>query len=103
MEKRNSPVRGRNNMYFGGFLGLVFPMIGFLLFYVFAFSDKISLGEYWNNLFNKSVMSAALSLAIVANLPIFFLSIWGSRYETAKGIVGATIFYGVFIILFKFF
>lgn len=103
MERRNKPVVGRNNIYFGAFLGLLFPMIGFLLFYVFAFSDEMSLQQYWDQLFNTSKMSAALSLAIVMNLPVFFLNIWNSKYENAKGIVGATIFYALFIILFKFF
>lgn len=102
MLKRNRPARGRDNIYLGAFLGLVFPAIGFLLFYVFAFSDRISLQDYWNELFNRSEMSAALSLSIVMNLAVFFYTISNKKYESAKGVVGATIFYGVFIILFKF-
>lgn len=102
MERRNKPSRGRDNIYFGAFLGLVFPMIGFLLFYVFAFSGEMSLQDFWDGLFGNSRMSAMLSLSIVANLPVFFFCITNKRYETAKGVIGATIFYGVFIILFKF-
>ncbi|MEO6168234.1 MAG: hypothetical protein ABIO98_12005 [Chitinophagales bacterium] len=103
MERNSKPARVRDNMYFGAFLGLVFPIIGFLLFYIFAFSDSMSLQYYWNRLFNTSKMSAALSLAIVTNLPVFFFFLSSKRYENVKGIVGATIFYGIFIILFKFF
>ncbi|HUM47458.1 MAG TPA: hypothetical protein PLD84_11045 [Chitinophagales bacterium] len=103
MERKNKPSRKRDNRYFGAFLGLVFPVIGFLLFYVFAFSDSMSLQVYWNQLFNTSKMSAALSLSIIMNLPVFFFFLSDKRYENVKGIVGATIFYGIFIILFKFF
>lgn len=103
MERRIRPSHARDNIYFGAFLGLVFPVIGFLLFYVFAFSEAMSLQQYWNHLFNTSKMSAALSLSIVMNLPVFFFFISGKRYENVKGVIGATIFYGIFIILFKFF
>lgn len=102
MEQRNRPARGRDNIYFGAFLGLIFPIAGFILFYVFAFSDSMTLHDYWAELFNKSKMSAALSLSIVMNLPVFFFNISNKKYESAKGVVGATIFYGLFIILFKF-
>lgn len=103
MIKRTQPVRPRDNIYLGAFFGLVFPVIGFLLFYVFAFSDQLSLEMYWNQLFNTSKISAALSLAIVMNLPVFFYFLSLKRHETVRGVVGATIFYGIFIILFKFF
>ncbi len=103
MDGRNRYSKGRDNRYFGAFLGLAFPMVGFFLFYVFAFSEKINFQQYWDQLFYTSKMSAALSLAIIMNLPVFFINLWNNRYENAKGVVGATIFYGAFIILFKFF
>lgn len=103
MADRFKAGRPRDNIYLGVFLGLVFPVIGFLLFYVFAFSDDMSLTEYWNRLFNTSKISAALSLSIIMNLPVFFYFLSLKRYEIVKGIVGATIFYGLFIILFKFY
>lgn len=103
MDRKVPPVRPRDNIYLGAFFGLVFPVIGFLLFYIFAFSDQLSLEKYWNQLFNTSKISAALSLSIVMNLAVFFYFLTSKRYETVKGVVGSTIFYGIFIILFKFF
>jgi len=103
MESNVKPRRGRDNIYLGAFFGLVFPVIGFLLYYVFVFSDHLSLTQYWDFLFNSGNMAAALSLAIIMNLPVFFLNLWSNKYETVKGIVGATIFYGALIIIFKFF
>src|SRR2546423_7849466 len=102
MENQSKPRRIRDNVYLGAFLGLIFPVIGFLLYWIFKFSDQLSLQEYWNTLFSTGSMSAALSLAIIVNLAVFFFNLSNRRYETVKGIVGATIFYGVLIIIFKF-
>ena len=101
MADQLKPKRGRDNVYLGVFFGLIFPVIGFLLYYVFIFSDSLSLSEYWDFLFASGNIAAALSLAIIMNLPVFFLSIWSNKYERVKGIVGATLFYGLLIIIFK--
>ncbi len=103
MDRKGKQTRGRDNIYFGAFLGLVFPMVGFLLFYLFAFYESMTLSQYWDQLFYTSKLSAALSLAVVTNLPVFFYFISARQYENVKGVVGATMFYGIFIILFKFY
>jgi|ERR1043165_7498550 hypothetical protein len=102
MERRSKSHHGRNNIYFGAFLGLVFPVIGFLLYYVWKFSDTMTLKGYWDFLFAQRVISQALSLAIILNLLVFFYALRNNNYETVKGVVGATIFYGLLIIIFKF-
>lgn len=96
---RNHP---RNNFYFGAFLGLIFPIAGFLLFWIFAFSSQMSLQQYWDSLFTTDKISSALSLAIVTNLPVFFLLIWRNWLQASRGVIGATLFYGLLIIIFKF-
>ncbi|HYV93325.1 MAG TPA: hypothetical protein VE978_16255 [Chitinophagales bacterium] len=101
MQKIGKPRRGRNNIYFGAFLGLIFPAAGFLLFWIFRFSDHLSLQEYWNSLFSSGTMSGALSLSIILNLGVFFYHLSNNNYSTVKGVIGATIFYGVLIIIFK--
>ncbi|MCS6916196.1 MAG: hypothetical protein RMK52_00690 [Chitinophagales bacterium] len=93
----------RNNRYFGAFLGIVFPVAGWLLFYLFAFYDKLTLREYWDFLFSSGNMAAALSLALIANLPVFIYFMSENCYETMKGVLGVTLFYGLLIVLFKFF
>ncbi|MCY7409774.1 MAG: hypothetical protein LH473_05835 [Chitinophagales bacterium] len=101
--KKANRFRSADNIYMGAFLGLVFPVVGFLLYYLLMFFDTMSLSTYWDFLFREGNISAALSLSIIANLAIFFYFINSSMYEASKGIVGATIFYGLFIIIFKFF
>lgn len=101
MVSKPKPLQGRDNLYFGAFLGLVLPVVGFLLYYVFFFSEHMSLAEYWDFLFTSGNIAGALSLSVIMNLPPFFLSIRNNRLETVKGIVGATLFYGLLIVIFK--
>lgn len=102
MEKRSKPLLGRDNIYFGAFLGLVFPVIGFLLYYLLLFADRMTLSGYWDFLFSSHSISAALSLSIILNLLVFFNSLSNRKYETVKGVVGSTLFYGLLIVIFKF-
>ncbi len=100
--RRENRFRRADNRYMGAFLGLVFPIIGFLLYYLLLFYDRMTLQAYWDFLFAERNISAALSLSIIVNLAIFFYFINNKSYEGAKGIIGATIFYGVLIIILKF-
>src|SRR4030095_3579498 len=102
MEKRSNQPARRDNIYLGAFLGLIFPVIGFLLYYLFFFYDRMTISAYWDFLFTSGNIASALSLAIILNLPVFFLNIWSGRYQTVRGVVGATIFYGILIVIFKF-
>jgi polyferredoxin len=102
MQKPSKPRTRRDNVYLGAFLGLIFPVIGFLLYYLFMFSDNYSLQGYWDFLFSSGNISAALSLAIILNLPVFLFNLSNNNYHTVRGVVGVTIFYGVLIIIFKF-
>ncbi len=101
MEQLNRRRR-RDNIYFGAFLGIIFPIIGFLLYWIFLFSQSMTLSEYWNFLFTSGNISAALSLAIILNLGAFLYHLTNDNNETVKGIIGATVFYGVLIVIFKF-
>ncbi|MEO6438341.1 MAG: hypothetical protein ABIO23_04115 [Chitinophagales bacterium] len=102
MGQLNKPRMRRDNVYSGAFLGLVFPVLGFLLYWVFFFSPSMTIGEYWDFLFASGNMSGALSLAIILNLAVFLYNLSNHNHETVNGIVVSTIFYGVLIIIFKF-
>jgi len=103
MTDPRKPTPGRDNIYLGAFLGIIFPVVGFLLYYVFIFYDHLTIDQYWDFLFASGNIAAALSLAVIMNLPVFFFNLWRNKYETVKGIIGATLFYALLIIIFKFF
>ncbi len=97
----SKPWRPRNNRYFGAFLGLVAPVVGWFLFYLFGFYDQLTLRQYWEFLFESGNMSAALSVALVTNLPVFIYFTSENCYETMRGLLASTFFYALLIVLFK--
>ena len=102
MQKPSKPPRRFDNVYLGAFMGLVFPVIGFLLYYLYFFYGHLSLQEYWNQLFSRHTISAMISLALIANFPVFLFYFRGKKYKAARGVLGVTIFYGAFVIIFYF-
>ncbi len=92
----------KNHFLFGLLLGTVFPLLGFALIYIFWFYDTMLFGAYLNYLWSRSsVFAGVISISLIINLPIFFLNIWSHRYETARGVIFATMLYGGFIIYLK--
>lgn len=92
----------RDSFPIGFALGFFFPVIAFCLIYIFWFYDGMSLEAYYVYLRQRAnIMAAVLSLSLILNLPIFFLSIWSYRYNTSRGIIFATMIYGALIIYLK--
>ena len=92
----------RDSFPIGFALGFIFPALGFALIYIFWFYETMSLGDYYIYLRQRSdTMSAVLSLSLIMNLPVFFLNIWAHRYNTARGVIFATMIYGALIIYLK--
>lgn len=97
-----APKKKRDNVYYGAFLGLTFPIVGFLFLYILFFADAMTLPQYFDSIFTNRTASGVLALSLILNLFVFFLNIWNNKMETAKGIVGMTMFYGIMVIIFKF-
>jgi hypothetical protein len=95
----------KNNLGFGLILGLVAPMLGFLLFKWYKFGI-FSMKEFLQFLYVEPgfrILSSALSLSLLMNALIFTLYINAGKDQTAKGIFGTTVLYGVVILLIKTF
>ena len=92
----------RDSFPIGFVLGFLFPALGLALIYIFWFYESMTLTEYYIYLRQRSAtMAAVLSLSLITNLPVFFLNIWGHRYNSARGIIFATMIYGAIIIYLK--
>lgn len=93
--KRNVPV-------FGLLIGLLTPVIGFIIMY-FIWRQGMSLGEFTRALMNNHDMaSKVLSLGLLLNLLPFILYTNKRLDYTARGILVATILYAVLIVLIKY-
>lgn len=91
----------------GMLVGLLFPMLGLLFLYYFLFSDY-DFSRYlkmFTNLQEKRDVNNAskmLSLSIIANLIPFYFFLNKKMYQVTKGIIFASLLYGILIFMYKF-
>ena len=92
----------RDSFPIGFATGFLFPLIAFALIYIFWFYDNMTLREYFVYLKTRhDTLAAVLSLSLILDLPVFFLNIWGYRYNTSRGVIFAVMLYGAVIIYLK--
>jgi len=94
-----------DNIAFGMILGLIAPIIGFMIFKWYKFGI-FSMKEFFQFLYVEpgfKTLSAAMSLSLLANAAVFTLYINTSKDKTAKGIFVTTAIYGFIILLIKTF
>ena len=85
----------------GTVVGIIAPMAAFVVYVAFFTEDSDPVGMY-NKLVARDRLSHAMSLSVLINLLLFFMNIKTHRDETARGILLATILYGIAIVIIKF-
>ena len=93
----------KDNFIFGMALGLVAPIIGFMLFKLYKFNG-LTLAEMlqWMK-FNPNLISISISVSLMANAILFTIYINGHRDKTAKGIFILTVIYAIIALIFKYY
>jgi hypothetical protein len=93
----------KDDFVFGIALGLIAPVIGFMLYKLYKFKD-LSLSEMFQWLkMNPNLVSVSISVSLLANAILFTIYINGHRDKTAKGIFIVTIIYAIIAMIFKFY
>jgi H+/Cl- antiporter ClcA len=92
----------KDNFVFGIALGIVAPLIGFLIYKLVKFK-ALSLQEMfqWMKL-NPNLITVAISVSLMANAILFTVYINGYRDKTAKGIFIVTMVYAALALAFKY-
>ena len=92
----------KDNFVFGIALGIVAPLIGFLIYKLVKFK-ALSLQEMfqWMKL-NPNLITVAISVSLMANAILFTIYINGYRDKTAKGIFIVTMVYAALALTFKY-
>ena len=85
----------------GTIVGIIAPIAAFVVYVAFFTADSDPLGMY-NDLVEKDILSHVMSLSVLINLLIFFMNIKTNRDDAARGILFATILYGITIAIIKF-
>ena len=92
----------KDNFIFGLALGLIAPMIGFLVYKLIKFRGlRISEMFQWMK-FNPNLITVSISVSLLANAILFTIYINGYRDKTAKGIFIMTIIYAIIALAFKY-
>ena len=91
-----------NKLIKGTSVGIISPVAAFFV-YVAFFSKIQSPKLMLLKIIELDRLSHVISLCLLINLIIFFMNIKTYRDEEARGIIFATILYGVFIVLLKIF
>ena len=85
----------------GTIVGIIAPMAAFVVYVAFFTEDSDPIGMY-NKLVAMDKLSEIMSLSVLINLLIFFMNIKTNREQLARGILLATILYGLIILVLKF-
>ena len=101
----------KDNLRFGLMVGLLIPVFGsiIMVFYYYNkyftnYSEKFTYKDVMVYLVHqKQLMTALLSILIVANIAIFTYYINTRKDRTAKGVFIATLIYGLLSVIWKFF
>ena len=92
----------RDNIKIGLLIGLLMPLVGILVFYVWKFSS-VSFAEFWSYLgANKNLITSISVICLFLNVVVFTLYINTKRDETAKGVFAITVVFGIAALIFKF-
>ncbi len=92
----------RDNLKLGLVLGLLTPVIGILVFYLWRFSSY-TFQEFWLNLqSNRNLVTSIAVICMFLNIVVFTLYINTRRDQTAKGVFIITVVFGIVALVFKF-
>jgi hypothetical protein len=93
----------KDDFIFGLALGLIAPVIGFMLYKLYKFKG-LTLTEMfqWMKM-NPNLISVSISVSLLANAILFTIYVNGHRDKTAKGIFIVTVIYAVIAMVFKFY
>jgi hypothetical protein len=85
----------------GAVIGIIAPIAAFVVYVAFFTTNADPMGMF-NELVAMNKLAHAMSLSVLINLLIFFMNIKTYRDEAARGILLATILYGITIAIIKF-
>lgn len=90
----------KDNLVLGVLIGILSPVIACTLFLYFMYPDE-NVVEILQGYAMRNVLTHVISLSVIINLPVFFILLYVSRENAARGVLGATIMYAFLILILK--
>lgn len=92
----------KDNFIFGLTLGLIAPLIGFLVYKLIKFKLYSLEDMFYYLKGNPNLITAFISVSLLANAILFTIYVNGRRDKTAKGIFILTVAYAAVALAFKY-
>ena len=92
---------GLNRFWLGFLIGLGFPVVLFLIYFLFRLKD-LAISDYLNLLIHTGKIVHVISLSVFPNLIPFMFFVRTSRFKSGRGIMAITIIYALLIFFMKF-
>lgn len=97
-------LRKIDNVFVGLGFGLITPIIGLFVYYLFTYRTQTSFSGFIDYFSSIHLFVAYISLSCyITNLPLFFLFLQKEKYQAARGVLFATIAYTLWVVYEKFF
>ena len=90
-----------NNLRIGLILGILAPLLGFIVIYGVAFRG-MTVSEYFDLLIYNKKLSSIISLSVIPNLLLFFIFIWLNYLYSARGVLASTMIFALVVVITKF-
>lgn len=90
-----------DNPTLGVIMGIIFPFIGFYIFYELYF-ETLTFREFIDHILRVNKIAQVISLSVISNLAVFFFFIWKKFYFSARGVLLATLLYTLVVVVQKF-
>jgi hypothetical protein len=97
-----TPTFYKWDKFWVGFMpALCLPLLAFVFFYLLQM-QQMTFRFYLETVKAPDMLSKILSFGCIINLAVFFLFITRDYYNAARGVIAATLLYGIPVVIAKF-
>lgn len=90
-----------DNLLLGAATGFIVPPLAVYLFYAVQ-NFNMTFEGFLRYIFEYHVAAKVLSVALVANLVIFYIFLHSKRYKSVRGVIAITFVYAIAAIIYMF-
>ena len=91
-----------DKLYLGLIIGLLVPVIAFLLYYLAKYSE-LKLNDYIMSLHQYRLLFKVMSLCVLTDLPVFYIFLQFKFFRSARGVVMACFIFAFTVMGYRIF
>lgn len=104
MEAKPNMIKKYNKPVVGLVLGILLPLISFLIYFVFLLvkNPELKFTEFVETLYLTEAFTPVFSICVLPNLILFFIFKKKEYWYSVKGLVMSVLIYTIFVLVLKF-